>query len=239
MANSCFLQACRRQRCATISVWLMRQAGRYLPQFRTLHEKYGFAHLLGTPELACEVRLLPIRAFGLDAAIIFADITPLLVGLGLKFEMVKGEEPVVSLSLRTAAEANRIQAVTPEESVGYMLEAVHLVRRELESQNVPIIGFSGAPFTLACYAIEGGRSTSFPATKAFMMSQPSAWHQLLSKLRELVGECMLAQARAGADSPAGSIFNLGHGVIPATPPENVRRWVDFVHEYPLQEGRPC
>lgn len=347
MENSCLLRACRRQRGATIPVWLMRQAGLYLPQFRMLHEKYGLGELLRIPELVCEVTLLPIQAFGLDAAIIFSDIIPLLEGLGVKFEIIDGDGPVVTHPLRTVAEVNRLQPVPPEESVGHTLEAIRLVRRELETQGIPVIGFSGAPFTLACYAIEGGPSADFPLTKTFMMSQQSAWHQLMLKLSDLVGESLLAQARAGAHvlqlfdtwmgvlSPAdyrnyvsrytrraiatasaagvpiihfgtgnaclleamrdaggtvmgvdwridldaawrriggayplqgnldpvallapwgelkrqaqrvldqalsvqsdgaGYIFSLGHGVLPATSPENVQRLVDFVHEYPL------
>jgi uroporphyrinogen decarboxylase len=176
----------------------MRQAGRYLPKFRALHEKYGFSRLIRTPELACEITLLPIRDFCPDAAIIFADIIPLLEGLGLKVEMGKGQEPVVTLPVRTAADVHRLQAVTPDESVGYTLQAIRLVRRELEAMSIPVIGFGGAPFTLACYAIEGGPSSTFLTTRGFMKSQPAAWHQLMDKLSELVGQSLLAQVRAGA-----------------------------------------
>jgi uroporphyrinogen decarboxylase len=197
-AESAFLRACRRQPASRIPVWLMRQAGRYLPEFRRLHEKYGFAPLVRTPELACAITLLPVRAFGLDAAIIFSDIIPLLEGLGLKFETGPGVEPVALAPVRTAAQVRELRSVPPEESIGYTLEAIRMVLPELGADNVPLIGFGAAPFTLACYAIEGGSSAIFPITKAFMMSQQSAWHQLMSKLSVAVGESLLAQARAGA-----------------------------------------
>ena len=196
--KSVFLQACRRQPASRIPVWLMRQAGRYLPEFRRLHEKYGFAQLVRAPALACEITLLPVRTFGLDAAIIFSDIIPLLEGLGLKFEAAQGAEPVANPPLRNTARIRQLRSVPAEESVGFTLDAIRMVQRELEAQNIPLIGFSAAPFTLACYAIEGGPSAVFPITKAFMMSQQSAWHQFMSKLSAAVGESLLAQARAGA-----------------------------------------
>jgi uroporphyrinogen decarboxylase len=198
LENNPFMRACRRQPGTRIPVWLMRQAGRYLPKFQILYKRYGFAELIRKPELACEITLLPVRAFGVDAAIVFADILPLLEGLGLKFEMANDQEPVVSVPLRTATQLGQLRLDPPESSVGYTLDAIRLARKELEPLGIPVIGFSGAPFTLACYAIEGARSNSFPITKAFMMSQQSTWHRLMSMLSELVGEYLLAQARAGA-----------------------------------------
>lgn len=197
-AETCFLQACRRQPASRIPVWLMRQAGRYLPEFRRLHETHGFGSMVRTPELACEITLLPVRTFGLDAAIIFSDIIPLLEGLGLKFEAAHAGEPIALSPVRTTAHVRQLRSVPPEESIGFTLEAIRMVMPELDAENVPLIGFSAAPFTLACYAIEGGPSAVFPITKAFMMSQQPAWHQFMSKLSTAVGESLLAQARAGA-----------------------------------------
>src|SRR5215469_9296133 len=228
-AESVFLQACRRQPASRIPVWLMRQAGRYLPEFRRMHEKYGFAPLVRTPDLACEITLLPVRAFGLDAAIIFSDIIPLLEGLGLKFETGHGAEPVALSPVRTAAQVRKLRSVPPEESIGYTLEAIRMVLPELNADNVPLIGFSAAPFTLACYAIEGGPSATFPITKAFMMSEQSAWHQLMSKLSVAVGESLLAQALAGAQ-----VLHLFDSWVGTLAPADYRNYVSRYTQRAIQ-----
>ena len=230
--ESVFLRACRRQPASRIPVWLMRQAGRYLPEFRRLRERYGFAPLVRTPDLACEITLLPVRTFGLDAAIIFSDIIPLLEGLGLKFEAAHGAEPVASAPLRNTAQIRQLRSVPSEESVGFMLDAIRMAHRELEAQNVPLIGFSAAPFTLACYAIEGSPSTVFPITKAFMMSQQSAWHQLMSKLSAAVGESLLAQARAGAQ-----VLNLFDTWVGTLGPADYRNYVSRYTQQAIQIAR--
>jgi uroporphyrinogen decarboxylase len=231
-AESAFLLACRRQPASRIPVWLMRQAGRYLPEFRRMHEKYGFASLVRTPDLACEITLLPIRAFGLDAAIIFSDIIPLLEGLGLKFDTGHGAEPVALSPVRTAAQVRELRSVPPEESIGYTLDAIRMVLPDLDANNVPLIGFSAAPFTLACYAIEGGCSATFPITKAFMMSQQSAWHQLMSKLSVAAGESLLAQARAGAQ--ALHLFDTWVGTLG---PADYRNYVSRYTQRAIQIAR--
>jgi uroporphyrinogen decarboxylase len=319
----------------------MRQAGRYMAEYRALREKYSILEIIKTPELACEVTLQPIHAFNVDAAIIFADILPPLEGMGLDLEFMKGEGPVIHNPIRCRADIEALRVPTPEESLCFTLEAIKLARRELDGRSIPLIGFSGAPFTLASYAIEGGSSRSYVLTKGLMMSDRAAWHQLMEKLSEMVGCYLLAQARAGAHalqlfdswvgtlSPAdyreyvlpysrraieiaqqanvpiihfstnttsmlemiqeaggavigvdwhidlaqawqklrpgvalqgnldpvallapwpelkkracyvleqaagrpGHIFNLGHGILPNTPVDNVRRLTDFVHEY--------
>jgi uroporphyrinogen decarboxylase len=335
------LQACRRLPVDATPVWLMRQAGRYLPAYRRLRESHGFMRLMKTPELACEVTLQPVHDFGMDAAIIFADILTPLEGMGLDLEFVEGKGPVLHNPVRNAQDVERLTPRPPEEMQGFTLDALRLVRAELAPLGIPLIGFAGAPFTLAAYAVEGGGSRNHLRVKGLMLSDRPAWHGLMSKLADVVGASLLAQAEAGAQvlqifdswvgqvapddyrdlvlpytrraiemaraanvpiihfgtgtsgllpllreaggdvigvdwrielddawerlghdiaiqgnlDPAallapwnelqprvrrvleraggrpGHIFNLGHGVFPETPPDNVRRLVDFVHAY--------
>ncbi len=340
-SDSRFLRACRREPVDATPIWLMRQAGRYMAEYRALRERYTILELIQTPELACEVTMQPIQAFDLDAAIIFADILPPLAGMGLELDFVRGEGPVLYNPVRSAADVDGLQVCPPDETLGFTLDAIRLARRELDGRGIPLIGFSGAPFTLAAYAVEGGSSRHYIEVKRFMLSEPDAWHSLMTKLSEGVGQYLLAQARAGAQalqvfdswvghlSPAdyrahvmpytqraiaiargagvpiihfgtdtggmlelmrdaggdvigvdwrvdldtawerlgdgvavqgnldpvalfapwpaveqrarqvldqaagrpGHIFNLGHGILPNTPVETVKRLVDFVHEY--------
>jgi uroporphyrinogen decarboxylase len=150
--HSRFLRACRRRPADATPVWLMRQAGRYMPEYRALREKHPILELIKTPDLACEVTLQPMKAFDLDAAIIFADILPPLEGMGLQLEFVAGDGPVIRNPIRAAADVTVLRTPPAEESLPYTLEAIRLVRRELEDRGLPLIGFSGAPFTLAAYA---------------------------------------------------------------------------------------
>lgn len=343
MTDSRFLKACRREPVDAVPVWLMRQAGRYMSEYRALRERYSILELIKTPDLACEVTMQPIKAFDLDAAIIFADILPPLEGMGLSLEFVKGEGPLIHNPVRSAADVDALRVTSPEESLPFTLEAIRLARRELDPLGLPLIGFSGAPFTLAAYAIEGGSSRNYTYAKSLMYEDPSAWHRLMEKLSTVVGEYLLAQAKAGAQalqlfdswvgalSPddyrqhvqpytrraleiareggvpiihfgtgtnglledlrnaggdiigvdwsvdlrtawmrlgdtvgvqgnldpvalfapwpelekraryvldqsegrAGYIFNLGHGILPGTPIDNVKRLVEFVHEYSM------
>jgi uroporphyrinogen decarboxylase len=195
-----FLAACQRQEVDTTPIWLMRQAGRYMEEYRALREKYPILEIIKTPELACEVTMQPIDAFDLDAAIIFADILPPLEGMGLDLSFGKGEGPIIHNPVRTRADVEALRTPEPEESLWFTLQAIALVRRELESRSLPLIGFSGAPFTLASYAIEGGGSSNYLHTKGLIMSDPETWHLLMGKLSEVVGYYLLAQARAGAQA---------------------------------------
>lgn len=339
--TSRFLKACRREVVDATPIWLMRQAGRYMIEYRQLREKYGILEIIKTPELACEVTMQPINAFDLDAAIIFADILPPLEGLGLSLEFVKGEGPLIHNPIRSAADVDNLKSSDPKEDLWFTLEAIQLARQALESKDIPLIGFSGAPFTLACYAIEGQGSRNYLHAKGMMLGDSKTWHTLMGILSKLVGNYLLAQAEAGAQvlqvfdswvgvlSPAdyrefvmpysqraiqiaqqagvpiihfgtrtngmlelirdaggdvigvdwgidldaawkqlgdsvaiqgnldpvhlfapweqlkaraklvldqaggqaGHIFNLGHGILPQTPIDNVKRLVDFVHEY--------
>jgi uroporphyrinogen decarboxylase len=211
LLNSRFLRACRREAVDATPIWLMRQAGRYMAEYRALRQRYTILEMIKTPALACEVTLQPMAAFDLDAAIIFADILPPLEGMGLPLEFVAGEGPVIATPVRTAADVSALRVTPPEESLGFTLEAIKLVRRELDGRGLPLIGFSGAPFTLASYAIEGGSSRNFVHAKRLMMGEPALWAQLMEKLSEVVGHYLLAQARAGAqvlqlfDSWAGAL----------------------------------
>lgn len=341
LAESRFLRACRCLPVDATPVWLMRQAGRYMEEYRALRSRHTILEMIKSPELASEVTMQPIRAYNLDAAIIFADILPPLETMGLQLEFMKGEGPVIHNPVRSRADVEALRVVPVEEALSFTLDAIRLTRKQLDPLGIPLIGFSGAPFTLASYAIEGGSSKLYLRTKGLMMSDAPVWHLLMEKLSELVGHYLLAQAQAGAQvlqffdswvgalSPAdyreyilphsrhaieiarqahvplihfgtntsgmleliqeaggdiigvdwhcdidaawqrlkpgsavqgnldpvtllapwpeiekrtreildrvagrpGYIFNLGHGILPTTPVENVRRLVDFVHAY--------
>ncbi len=192
-----FLNACNRQPVDAVPIWLMRQAGRYMAEYRSLREKYTILEIIKSPELATEVTMQPINAFDLDAAIIFADILPPLEGMGLKLTFEKGEGPVIHNPIRTPADIDALCQPDPRESLNFTLEAIKLTRQELAGR-VPLIGFSGAPFTLAAYAIEGGSSRNYTLAKSLMYAHPQAWHRLMEKLAALVGDYLFAQAEAGA-----------------------------------------
>jgi uroporphyrinogen decarboxylase len=198
--TSPFLRACRGLSVERTPVWLLRQAGRYLPEYRALREKHSLLELIRTPELAAEVTLMPVERFGVDAAIIFSDILPPLVGMGLELEFVKGDGPRIGRPLASTRDVDLLGVPPAEETMASTLEAIRLVRAELEPRGVPVIGFAGAPFTLASYAIEGGTSRDFTRTKAFMLSEPAAWKRLLTKLTTVQADYLLAQARAGAQA---------------------------------------
>lgn len=193
-----FLRACRRQPVDVTPVWFMRQAGRYMPEYRALRENYTLLHLCRTPDLATEVTLQPIRRLDVDAAIIFSDLLLPLEPMGIPFDFVKGEGPAILAPLRSAADIDRTRIFEPREALGYVLEAIRQVKAALPPQ-IPLIGFAGAPFTLASYAIEGGHSNNFALTKALMYQDPAAWHRLCERLSSLVGDYLVAQIEAGVD----------------------------------------
>jgi uroporphyrinogen decarboxylase len=198
--TSPFLRACRGLPADRTPVWLLRQAGRYQPEYRALREKHSMLELIRTPELAAQVTLMPVDAFELDAAIVFSDILPPLVGMGLDLDFVKGDGPRIGNPISTAREVDLLGVPPAEEMMAGTLGAIALVRRELEPRDIPVIGFAGAPFTLASYAIEGGTSKDFSRTKAFMLSEPAAWKRLLGKLVTVQADYLLAQVRAGAQA---------------------------------------
>ncbi|MEN9934283.1 MAG: hypothetical protein RLZZ387_862 [Chloroflexota bacterium] len=208
--NDRFLRACRREQVDATPVWLMRQAGRYMPEYRAVREKHGFLQMVKTPEVAAEVTMQPVRAYDVDAAIIFADILPPLEGMGLRLTYEAGEGPVIHNPVRSPADIAALVAPDPRETVAYTLDAIRLTKRELAGK-IPLIGFSGAPFTLASYAIEGGGSKEYRRTKQLMYREPEAWHALMAKLADLVGAYLTAQVEAGAD--ALQIFDSWAGAL--------------------------
>jgi len=195
-----FLRACAGAATDTTPIWLMRQAGRYMPEYRRLRERYGMLELVKDPALACEVTLQPVEAFDVDAAIVFSDILPPLEAMGLRLEFVKGDGPRVDPPVRTRRDVRALTVPEPEEGLAFTLEAIRMARAALEPRGVPLIGFGGAPFTLACYAIEGGTSRDQRRAKDLMFGDPAAWHELMTKLAETVGRYLVAQARAGAQA---------------------------------------
>jgi uroporphyrinogen decarboxylase len=197
LLNDRFLRACRREPVDATPVWFMRQAGRYLAEYRALREQHTLLELCRTPELAVEVTLQPVRALGVDAAILFSDLLLPLEPLGLPFDFLAGEGPVVEKPIRSTADIAALHRFEPRESLGMVLEAIRLLRREL---SVPLIGFAGAPFTLASYAIEGGHSANFAATKALMYGDPAAWHRLAELLADVVLDYLRAQVEAGVQA---------------------------------------
>lgn len=175
----------------------MRQAGRYLPEYRRMREKHTLLELCHEPELAAAVTLQPVERLGVDAAILFADILLPFEPLGLGLTFAAGEGPQITNPVRTAAQVDALPPVDPASDLAYVLSAAQLATRALPAR-IPLIGFAGAPFTLASYAIEGGGTRQFALTKRFMYSEPDAWHRLLARLAELVGRYLALQAKAGA-----------------------------------------
>ncbi len=193
-----FLRACRREPVDVTPVWFMRQAGRYMPEYRALRAKHTLLELCKTPELALAVTLQPMR-LGVDAAILFADILLPLEPMGAPFEFAAGEGPVVHQPVRTRADVERLRTFEPEEGLGYVLDAIRLIRKELDGKT-PLIGFAGAPFTIASYLIEGGKSSHYALTKQLMWSEPGVWRELMAKVSEVVRRYLRAQIAAGAQA---------------------------------------
>lgn len=211
MKNDRFLRALRREPVDCTPVWIMRQAGRYLPEYRATRARAGsFLALAKTPELACEVTLQPLDRFELDAAILFSDIltVPDAMGLGLYF--AEGEGPKFERPVRTAADVARLAVPDIGTTLRYVTDAVALIRRELDGR-VPLIGFSGSPWTLACYMVEGGGSDSFSRIKAMMYDEPATLHRLLEVTTDAVIAYLAAQREAGAQ--ALQVFDTWGGVL--------------------------
>ena len=210
MQNARFLKACRRERVDATPVWFMRQAGRYMSEYRALRQKYSLLELCRTPDLAAEVTLQPVRRIEVDAAILFSDLLLPLEPMGLPFDFVKGEGPAITHPIETSADIDRLEVFEPRESLSYVLETIRLVKRELAGR-VPLIGFAGAPFTLASYAIEGGPSSHFARTKALMYGHPDAWQRLCEKFAAVVADYLIAQIDAGVD--AVQVFDSWVGTL--------------------------
>jgi uroporphyrinogen decarboxylase len=210
--NDRFLRACRREKTDRTPVWFMRQAGRYMAEYRALREKHDILTLCRTPELAVTVTLQPIDALGVDAAILFSDLLLPLEPLGVPFHFAAGEGPVVDAPVRTAADVAKLRTFEPREALAPVLEAIRLLRRALDGR-VPLIGFAGAPFTLASYAVEGGHSNHFTLTKRMMYEAPETWHRLAAQLASVVADYLRAQVEAGAQ--ALQVFDSWVGALDA------------------------
>ena len=194
-----FLAACQLKPTDYTPIWLMRQAGRYLPEYRAIRAKLGFLDLCKTPEAAVEVTLLPVEKLGVDAAIIFADILLILEPMGAGLEFSRDEGPVLRRPLRRAADLARLADADPLDAVPFVFEAIRKTRAALNGR-VPLIGFAGAPFTLASYLIEGGASRDYLHTKRLMRDDPAAWHALMEKLARVTGHYLNGQIEAGAQA---------------------------------------
>jgi uroporphyrinogen decarboxylase len=213
-----FLAACRRTPTSYTPVWLMRQAGRYLPEYRAVRDKMEFLELCRSPDAAAEVTVTAALTLGVDAAIVFADILLVLEPMGVGLEFTRGDGPAIHRPVRSGADVDGLAEV-PLDALDYVFEAVRRARAALPA-HVPLIGFAGAPFTLASYLIEGGGSRTYARTKAFMLSDPGAWRALMERLARVVGTYLNAQIRAGAD--AVQLFDSWVGCLS---PEDYRRHV--------------
>jgi uroporphyrinogen decarboxylase len=225
--NDRFLKACRREPVDCTPVWFMRQAGRYMPEYQAVRARHSLLEVCKTPELAAQITLQPIDRFPLDAAIIFADILLPLEPLGLQIAFSEGEGPIIGNPIRDRAAVERLR-ITDGDELRYVEEAIRQARRALEGK-VPLIGFAGAPFTLASYAIEGGGSRNFVTTKRFMYHEPEAWHRLMDKLARVVTGYLRRQIHAGVQ--AVQLFDSWVGCLsPADYAEYVLPHVQLIFE---------
>jgi len=206
--NDLYLRACRRQPVERTPVWLMRQAGRSLPEYREVRREVDFVTLMQTPDLAAEVTIQPIDRLGVDAAILFSDILVPAAPLGIEVEFKPG--PVIEHPVREAADVERLRAEEPEESVPFVYETIRILREQL-ADRVPLIGFAASPFTLAAYLVEGGGSKSFDRTMGLLYGEPETAHRLLDKVTEMTAKYVVAQVRAGAQ--AIQLFDTWAGLL--------------------------
>ena len=214
-----FLDACYRRPSDATAVWFMRQAGRSFAEYRQLRKKYGILEIAKTPELSTQVTLMPVHTFGVDGAVLYADIMLPLEGMGVSLEIEPEVGPIIHNPIRTMKDVEALRVLDAQETVPYVLETVRMVRRELAEKQA-VIGFSGAPFTLACYMIEGRPSRNYELAKSLMYGQPRVWHTLMDKLTAVVSNYLLAQLKAGAD-----VVQVFDSWIGAVSPSVYRRFV--------------
>ncbi|NOX53299.1 MAG: uroporphyrinogen decarboxylase [Planctomycetes bacterium] len=231
LRDSRFLRAARREPVDTTPIWIMRQAGRYLPEYRAVRDKVSLIELCKRPDLAAEVTITAQRVLGTDAAILFADLLPILEPMGLKLEYAKGEGPIIHNPIRTAGDLDRVKELTDVGEMEFVFEAVRLVRAGLPP-DIPLIGFGGAPFTLASYAIEGGGSRHYIHTKTMMFAAPQTWHRLMERLTTSLIRYLTAQVQAGCQ--AVQVFDSWAGCLS---PADYRQYV-LPHTKRLIEGLP-
>lgn len=208
--NDRFLRACRQEPVDVTPVWFMRQAGRYMSAYRAIREKHSLLEICREPELAARVTLQPVEAIDVDAAILFSDLLLPLEPMGIPFDFVKGEGPVIDPPVRSVERIDQLHRFEPREALRHVLDTIRGLRTEL-TDRVPLIGFAGAPFTLASYAIEGGPSSNYARTKALMYGEPEAWHRLADHFAMVVGDYLTAQIEAGAQ--AVQVFDSWVGAL--------------------------
>ncbi len=219
MSEHLFIRACFREDVERTPVWLMRQAGRYMAEYQAVKSRYSFLEMCKIPEVAAQITLQPVNALGVDAAILFSDILIPVEAMGMKLEFVSGKGPILHEPIRSLEQVERLKIPDPEKDLGFVLEAIKLIKEKLAGR-VPLIGFSGAPFTLASYMIEGRGSRSFRFTKELMFSEPEVFELLMKKLTQTVVGYLNAQIEAGVD--AVQIFDSWAGCLA---PEDYSRYV--------------
>ncbi len=210
LKNDLFIKACRRQPVERTPVWMMRQAGRYLPEYRAVRKKHDFITMYKTPELAAEVTVQPVELVGVDAAILFSDILVIPEAMGLELQFLEGKGPVFPAPVRSETQLDALKAVEGAEDLSFVMDAIRLCRRELDG-SVPLIGFSGAPWTLATYMIEGQGSKNYANIKQWRFGNPMALHRLLEKVSDAVISYVKAQIAAGAQ--AIQLFDSWAGIL--------------------------
>jgi len=210
LQNDLFLRACKKQNVERTPIWIMRQAGRYLAEYRAVRAKSDFITMCKTPDLAAEVTIQPVNLIGVDAAIIFSDILVIPEAMGMKLEMIESKGPKLYDAIRNTDDVNKLKTINPYKELKYVLDAVTLTKNELKGR-VPLIGFAGSPWTLMTYMVEGGGSKSFSEIKKFIYNQPEAAHKLLNKIADAVADYLSAKIEAGAD--AVQIFDTWGGLL--------------------------
>jgi uroporphyrinogen decarboxylase len=238
LQDSPFMRACRREPVPYTPIWLMRQAGRYMQEYREVRARTTFLELCKTPELATEVTVYAAERLGVDAAIIFADILLIVEPMGIELEFTKGEGPQLHNPIRTSADVDRLREVESMDALDFVLEAIRQTRRALKA-DLPLIGFAGAPFTLASYIIEGGSSKNYIHTKQLMYTDAGAWHEMMSRIARSLARYLNAQIAAGAqavqlfDSWVGclSLHDYREYVLPHTRTviKNITRGTPVLH----------
>jgi uroporphyrinogen decarboxylase len=218
MQNDLLLRTLRGEKTERTPVWMMRQAGRYLPQYMVLREKYGFFERCQTPELACEITLQPVDIIGVDAAILFSDILVVPQAMGLEVQLIESKGPFLPDPIKTANDMARVRVPDVNETLGYVFDAIKLIKQELNGR-VPLIGFAGSPWTLLCYMVQGKGSKTFDEAKAFCYTQPETAHLLLQMITDTTIEYLKAQVKAGADTV--QLFDSWGGLLSPEDFENI------------------
>ena len=231
-----FMDACNLREPDATPIWFMRQAGRSLAEYRKIRDKHDILTIAKTPELCTEVTLLPVQILGVDGAVLLADIVVPLEGMGISVELKPDVGPIIHNPVRTMKDVEALRIIDAEESTGYIMQAIRMVRHELEGKQA-VIGFSGSPFTLACYIIEGRPTREYALAKGMMYGQPEVWHALMSKLTEVVSRYLVAQVKAGAD--VVQLFDSWVGMLsPSTYRKFVKPYVTRIFQDVKRAGAP-